>query len=81
MKRYLVFLTDLALPLLQGINPRGGRTENFDEQAKVREFAESQKNDWDRVFIFDRSGIEGLERIEHYQHGHRYVGGVSANEL
>ena len=80
MKRYLVFLTDLALAPLQGTNPRGGRMENFDELAKAEEFAESQKNDWDRVFIFDRSGDGGLERIEHYQYGQHYVGDVRANE-
>ena len=73
MKKYLVFLTDLALAPLQGENPRGGRIENFDELTQARQFAVSQKNDWDRVFIFERAGNGELERIEHYLEGKQYI--------
>lgn len=76
MKRYLVFLTDLGLAPLQGENPRGGRIENFDEPEQARTFAEKEKNNWDQVFIFDRAADGGLERLEHYQSGQRYIKNV-----
>jgi hypothetical protein len=74
MKNYLVFTTDLALAPLSGENPRGGKLDDFDELDEARDFAELQKDKWDRVFIFKRAIKGELERIEHYQNGQRYVG-------
>lgn len=67
MKRYLVFTTDLALAPLEGQNPRGGKLAEFDELDKAKKFAESEKEPWDRVFVFERSDNGELRRLEHYQ--------------
>ena len=79
MKRYLVFLTDLALAPLTGQTPRGGRIENFDDLTEARTLAEAEKSNWDRIFIFDRKGDGGLERIMHYQNGRRYAGDAAVD--
>lgn len=80
MKKYLVFMTDLALAPLQGQNPRGGRLENFDDLVQAQKFAEEQKGNWDRVFLFDRTKDGRLERVEHYQNGRRYVDNRTISE-
>ena len=67
MKIFLVFTTDLALAPLQGQNPRGGKIVDFDDLDEARAFAEGEKQNWDRVFIFQRSTDGQLERLEHYQ--------------
>ena len=67
MKQFLVFMTDLALAPLQGQNPRGGYTEDFDYLTAARGCAEKEKENWDRVFIFQRHDNGELERLEHYQ--------------
>lgn len=76
MKRYLVFLTDLALAPLTGQTRRGGKIQNFDDLSAAQSFAESEKGHWDRVFIFDRAGDGELERLEHYKKGRKYPGDV-----
>ena len=76
MKPYLVFTTDLSLAPLTGENPRGGKLTDFDELDRAKSFAELQKDNWDRVFIFSRNKEGELERIEHYQNGNRYIDNV-----
>jgi len=82
MKKYLVFTTDLALAPLQGENPRGGCITDFDHLDEARGFAEGEKENWDRVFIFLRHEKGEIERLEHFQRpldekpgtAQRYVG-------
>lgn len=80
MKRYLVFLTDLALAPLAGQNPRGGKLENFDDLSAAQNFAESEKGGWKRIFIFERAGDGELERLEHYHKGRKYPGNSVVNK-
>ena len=72
MKKYLVFMSDLALVPLQGQNPRGGRIENFDEIEAAQALAENEKNNWDLVFVHRRITEGQLEKIEQYQKGRKY---------
>jgi hypothetical protein len=67
MKQFLVFMTDLALAPLKGQNPRGGYTEDFDSLSAASGYAEKEKGNWDRVFVFQRHDNGELERLEHYQ--------------
>jgi hypothetical protein len=79
MKKYRVFLTDLAAPLT-GQNPRGGKTEYFDYLSAAQNFAESEKGNWHRVCIDQRTGDGKFERLEHYQKGRKYPGNSVVNE-
>ncbi len=79
MKRYLVFLMDLALAPLAGQNPRGARLENFDDLSEAQNFAEGEKSNWDRVFVIDRTANGELERLEHYYKGRKYPGNIVVN--
>lgn len=73
MKKYLVFMADLALAPLQGQNPHDGRIENFDEIDAAQALAENEKDKWDLVFVYKRI-IEGqLEKIIQYQKGRKYL--------
>lgn len=80
MKKYLVFLTDLSLAPLAGQAPRGGKLENFDELSAAQNFAESEKGNWARVFIFQRTKDGELDRLEHYHKGRKYPGNSVVNE-
>lgn len=79
MKRYRVFLHDLALAALTGQNPRGGKTEYFDDLSAAQNFAESEKGNWDRVCIDQTTGDGKFERLEHYQNGTKYPGNSVVN--
>ena len=79
MKRYRVFLTDWALAPLTGQNPRGGKTEYFDDLSAAQNFAESEKGNWHRVSIDQRTADGEFERLEHYQKGRKYPGNSVVN--
>lgn len=73
-KRYLVALSRISTAPLGHIPPAGGRQEDFDELPKARAFAESMKDEWNSVDIYDRAGKDRLERIEKYRDGRMYPG-------
>lgn len=72
MKRFLVFMANLALVPLQGDNPPGGKKEEFDEIDKAKEFAKNEKDNWDLVFVYRRIEQGKLEDILQYQKGRKY---------
>jgi len=65
-------MADLAVAPLQGQNPRGGRTEDFDEIEAVRALAKNEKGKWDLVVIYRRLQKGDLAKIEQYQKGRKY---------
>lgn len=80
MKRYLVFLTDLALAPLAGQNPRGGKLQEFDVLSASQKFAEIEKENWDKIIVFERIGNGELNRLEQYHKGRRYPGSGAVND-
>lgn len=72
MKRYSVYMVDLALAPLQGQNPQGGRRENFDEIEAAQAFADNEKSNWGLVVIYKRVQEGQLEELEHYLNGRKY---------
>ena len=74
MMKFVVFTTDLALAPIDGRNPPGGKLYEFHSIEEARQFAEKEKDNWDRVVIYERLEPGNLDGIEHYQKGDRYIG-------
>jgi len=72
--KFVVFTTDLDLASLNGKNPPSGKLYGFPSIEEAKQFAEKEKDNWDRVVIYERIEPGNLYRIEHYQNGDRYVG-------
>jgi hypothetical protein len=70
MKKYLVFSSDLLLIPLEGKTPRGGKLEEFDDLSIARNYAESEKDHWDQVILYEKNG--DLARLEYYLKGRKY---------
>ncbi len=80
MKRYLVFLTDMALAPLAGQNPLGGKLEEFDDLSASQKFAEIERSNWDKIIVFERMENGELNRLERYHKGRRYPGSGVVND-
>ena len=73
MKPFVVFTANLALAPLHGQIPPGARMVDFDSLEQAQAFVAEQKDQWDRVSLYKKHENYELERIEHYQHGQRYI--------
>ncbi len=71
-KRYVVAFSSPSAPPLGDLPPAGATTEEFDDFAPAREFAEDRKHEWTWVAIYDRTMKVGFTRIETYQGGRRF---------
>ncbi|MFZ2447760.1 MAG: hypothetical protein WAW37_15505 [Syntrophobacteraceae bacterium] len=67
MKNVRVAMYDFALVPLKGSTPHGVKCTDFDDLDEARNFADGQKENWDRVSIFQRSIDDEWEKIEHYE--------------
>lgn len=75
MKKYIVFSSDLSLIPLDGKIPRGGRLENFDDLSIARDYAESEKDHWDQVILYELKGE--LARLEYFLKGKKHSENVT----
>jgi hypothetical protein len=70
MKKYLVYSSDLPLMPLVGQNPKGGNLEDFDDLSIARDYAESEKDHWDLVTLYEKKGE--WARLEYFVKGRKY---------
>lgn len=73
MKSYVVYMGNLPLAPLQGHNPKGVRSQDFDELAEARSFAVGIKDEWAFVTTYKRTKEGNLEKIEQYEKGRRFI--------
>jgi hypothetical protein len=63
---------NLPLAPLQGHNPKGVRSKDFDELAAARSFAVGIKDEWNFVTTYKRTKNGNLKKIEQYEKGRHF---------
>jgi hypothetical protein len=71
MTRYFVFLRDLALAALPAQTPRRARVKDFDELLAAQNYADTEKSNWDSVFVFERTEDGHFEQLDRYHQGRK----------